>query len=221
MVFLRRCIQILLVLAAFWVGGLVWFTMSIPRTVPTQVAPADGIVVLTGGRGRLQPALDLLAQDIGKRLLITGVSVDVSDATLRENLVQGNRTQDLGFVPEVDKPPVLIDEATYDCCVDTGRLALDTRGNALEIKSWAAKRGYSRIVVVTDAYHMPRSMVELRQIAPELELKAYPVFMPHIKLKEWWAYQGTSQLLANEYNKYIASLVRARLVGSLQEATGT
>ena len=217
--FLRWSFRLFLFALVLWGGGFLWFTLTLPKQSPTQVSEADGIVVLTGGRGRLQIALDLLAQGKGQRLLISGVNVEISDQLLKDALAIGTQNSDLDTVGVTSGDPITLSPATYDCCVDTGRAALDTQGNAIEIAQWAGTLSYEKLLVVTGAYHMPRSMVELQQVAPDLDFIAYPVFTPNVKLERWWAYEGTARMLAGEYNKYVASLVRARLMGTALEMT--
>ncbi len=69
----------------------------------------------------------------------------------------------------------------------------------------------SHIRVVTAAYHMPRTMAEIRHYAPSLTLIAHPVYPDNVKIDRWWAYRGTAGVLATEYNKYVVSLIRLRL----------
>src|SRR3546814_20006513 len=56
----------------------------------------------------------------------------------------------------VDAPPSL-----FECCVDLGREAVDTRSNADETAKWVKRRGYRSIRLVTSAWHMPRARLEL------------------------------------------------------------
>src|SRR5471030_2548705 len=54
-------------------GGFCWFVLSIPSEEVTLDRKADGIVVLTGAAARIPDAIELLAAERGKRLLISGV----------------------------------------------------------------------------------------------------------------------------------------------------
>src|SRR5262245_59729738 len=103
--------------AVFWGALLYWFgfalfMVSLPRPSTAQTtAKADAIVALTGEGDRLTPAVQLLEQGGGKRLLITGVNKSTSKRDLKALLHGG---------------------ASFDCCADLGFAALDTRGNAEE-----------------------------------------------------------------------------------------
>ena len=57
------------------VGGFLQFTNKVTESVePTNIEPAEAIVALTGGSTRIASALELLQQNKGKRLLISGVN---------------------------------------------------------------------------------------------------------------------------------------------------
>ena len=55
------------------VCGFFWFVLQIPTEEIELDRKADGIVVLTGAAARIPDAIELLAAEHGKRLLITGV----------------------------------------------------------------------------------------------------------------------------------------------------
>src|ERR1700682_6559433 len=54
-------------------GGFFWCAWIMPNEEVTLDRNADGIVVLTGAASRIPDAIELLAMERGKRLLITGV----------------------------------------------------------------------------------------------------------------------------------------------------
>ena len=54
-------------------GGFFWFAMQISGEEVILDRKADGIVALTGAASRIPDAIELLAAERGKRLLITGV----------------------------------------------------------------------------------------------------------------------------------------------------
>lgn len=173
--------------ACLWLGGLFWFVSRI-RDEPTPFdTPADGIVVLTGGAERLNVALDLLKRGEAQRLLITGVHPETGPADLSENSIGSAEL--------------------FACCIDLGRSARNTRGNAQEAAEWAHERTYTQLIIVTADYHMPRALLEFRAAMPGSVLIAYPVRPPDIHLKDWWRYPGTTRLLASEYTKYLLAIV--------------
>lgn len=119
-------------------------------------AQADAIVALTGGSGlRIAAGINLVSEGRGARLLVSGVHPDVT----REDLIRLAGGS----------------ERVWDCCVDIGHVAETTRGNADETAAWAYERQYDRLIIVTSDYHMPRSMIVLRQAMPDVELVPWPV----------------------------------------------
>lgn len=145
------------------VGGLaVWMLIAFAdfiRDVNALTAPApvdaDGIVVVTGGSARIEVALQLLQDGAAQRLLISGVH-DTTDAA---TLVR--RTQ--------------ADPALFACCVDLDHAALDTAGNARETARWAQEHAFDSLLVVTSAYHIPRTTQEIARLLPGVELIPFPI----------------------------------------------
>ncbi|MCR9121453.1 MAG: YdcF family protein [Phyllobacteriaceae bacterium] len=149
---------------------------------------ADAIVVLTGGRARLEPAVTLLRQKRGARLLISGVDTDISDATLRRTLG--------------------IDADLFECCIDIDREALDTRGNAESSAAWARRNGYASLIVVTNDYHLPRSMLEMRSALPDVAIVPYPVVNTEADADDLAAFADRYRVLFGEYAKYLVARAR-------------
>ena len=172
-------------------GGFVWFYFSIANEEVQLERTADGIVVLTGAASRIPDAIELLAAERGKRLLITGVH----RATSAREIAR--------LTPLYGK--------FFSCCIDLDRSALNTFGNALETKRWAHQHNFTSLIVVTSNWHMPRAMAELAHQLPEVALIAYPVISEKVKTEPWWQYADTARLLFAEYLKYLFAHVRMRL----------
>lgn len=167
----------------------VLFISNLP-VAPAMQPRADGIVALTGGGERVDTAVGLFENGVGKRLLISGVAQETSKETLGKMSGGGPR---------------------FACCADIGYAAEDTHGNAAETANWARANHFDSLVVVTSRYHMPRAMQEFSAVLPDVSLIAYPVDQSSIDLGGWWRHPRTIQLLHREYMKYLASLVTTRL----------
>jgi len=70
------------------------------------------------------------------------------------------------------------------------------------------QQGFRSLRLVTAWYHMPRSLLELDRAMPEIEIIAHPVFPDETSQEYWWASRSTVVLLASEYGKYLAALLR-------------
>src|SRR5664279_6142959 len=67
-------------------AGFCWFVLTIPAEEVTLDRKADGIVALTGAAARIPDAIELLAAERGKRLLISCL-LYTSDAADEEDSV--------------------------------------------------------------------------------------------------------------------------------------
>ena len=175
-------------------AGFLFFAQSIER-LEIVPEPAEGVVALTGGKDRIGEAFELLVDGKAKRLLITGVNPSTKASELQRLVPHGDQ-----FFP---------------CCVDLGRAALDTRGNATETADWASKHGFRSLIVVTSTYHMPRTLIEFSRAMPGMKLVPFGVVSPNVKVEDWWSHAATRKLLLSEYVKYLNALIGGSLGGLL------
>ncbi|MGQ7791704.1 YdcF family protein [Faunimonas sp. B44] len=179
-----RLLSVVAVVAfSAFVGGFLVFADQVTNSRPPARPQADGIVALTGGAQRIEGAVDLLGRGSANRLLISGVYERTSPDAL------------------ADRTPKLA--ALLDCCVDIGYAAHDTKGNARETREWARVNGYDSLIVVTSAYHMPRSLAEMARELPNVRLVPFPIHTE--KLSGWYSNRQTLRLLLVEYTKYIVA----------------
>ncbi len=153
--------------------GFLLFGVTLAPPLPADARPTDAIVVITGGEGRIERGVDVLAQKKGKRLLIAGADPAVTKNDLVRRL-NGRRK-------------------LMDCCVDLGSESVDTRSNAEEARRWLAKNNYRTARLITSDWHMRRAAYEFdRQLDGKVAIvedavKSEPNFMT----------------LFAEYNKYL------------------
>ena len=165
--------RLLAFVAILYVLGFAFFAVTLGGPAPDDTPKVDAIVVITGGKGRIEHAARLLAQGEGKRLLIAGADPSVRKADLVHRL--GGKRK------------------LFDCCVDLGSESVDTRSNAEEAKRWIARRHYRSIRLVTSDWHMRRARYEFqRQLGGNVRIipdavRTEPNFMT----------------LFGEYNKYL------------------
>ncbi|RVI81779.1 YdcF family protein [Sinorhizobium meliloti] len=185
---LRRGFFVLLAFLTVFIAGFLQFADTVASLQPPATPKADAIVVLTGGFQRIDQAVDLLKLGAGKRLLISGVHPSTTRSQIRRNT---QSSADL-----------------FKCCVDIGHAAIDTIGNATETSLWIRNRGYRTILVVTNNYHMPRSLLELRRARPETEFIAYPVVNSDLKTTNWLRNPLVLKAILLEYGKYSVATLR-------------
>ena len=190
-----RTLAALFVVLLIWSSGLLAFAARVDRSTPAPDPPAaDGVVALTGGSAeRITAALQLLEAGKGKRLLISGVSRQVTRSELQTLM-------------GADKP-------IFDCCVDLGFNAANTVGNGRETADWARAKGYRTLILVTADYHMPRARLELKGAMPEASVIAYPVATGELRAGAWWKTEPEAQRMIVEYCKYLAVLARESVLG--------
>ena len=178
--------------------GFAWFLARVPGEDTALDRRAEGIVALTGGAARINDAIELLAAERGRRLLITGVNPTTHTAELAR------------LTPQYRK--------LFECCIDLDRSAMNTIGNAVETRRWARARGFRSLLVVTSAYHMPRAIAELAHELPDVTLIEFPVWTERQKSEPWWSNEATARLVISEYLKFVYAVVRMHVVPTREPA---
>lgn len=186
LLFFQLCFALLL-----WIIGFFWFFASILNEDIDEQTSTDAIVVLTGGTKRLQAGLELLADNKGRKLLISGV----------------NRGVDIEEILRTYQVP-----ARLTCCIEPGYSASDTTGNADETANWMNWEGFSSMRLVTSNYHMPRSLLEFKAVMPNVTIIPHPVVPDAMHAKGLSARWMTIRLVAREYTKYLLARLRLWIV---------
>jgi uncharacterized SAM-binding protein YcdF (DUF218 family) len=171
-----------------WLAGLGWFTVSSLMLRPDPSASTDAIVVLTGGKLRLEAGIELLAAGKARKLFVSGVNQQVD----RDELLRG-----FGQLPD-----------RVTCCVVLGHAADNTFGNARESAAWIREEGYRSLRLVTSWYHMRRSLLEFERAMPGIRILAHPVFAHRPDAERLWGWHGAILVVVEEYGKFLATLVR-------------
>lgn len=181
-----RLIWVIAIGSILWLTGLVLFTNIIPSTPPPTLRVTDGIVIFTGGKTRLNVALELFQQKQAQYLLVSGVNPD------------STFTQTVEQMPDHSR-------------ITLGYNAQDTLGNAEETATWAKARHIQTLRLITSNYHMPRSLLELRHLLPTVAIVPHPVVGKSFLQRKWWLNPQTLKLVVQEYNKFIFALLRRPL----------
>lgn len=185
---MRRGILVLSGIVLVWAIGLIVFIRTLPQPIGEAPAPADGVVVFTGAGTRITAGMDLLSSGAGARLLISGVNPEINRASI-EAMWTG-------------------EAALFECCVDLGLEARSTEGNAYEVRDWALTYGFSRLILVTSDYHMPRALRETRTSLANVEIAPYPVASGLRSAQGRPTSLTAARKLAVEYTKFLAVCVK-------------
>lgn len=140
----------------------------------------DAIVVLAGGRGRIEEGSRLYRENRSRWLFLIGVDPSVRKGDLfRER--KGERPGDGVYLEKVSR---------------------NTLENALYAKEIIARHNISSIKLITSRYHMKRATLIFRNVLPkDIAIYPHPVDTKNLK-EEWWNHRGSFRLLFSEFYKY-------------------
>lgn len=151
---LSRLFYLVFFICLIWSFFFAGFVNGLKNQAPSTKI-ADGLVVLTGGSGRIDEGFTLLSKGQGQRLLLSGVNQNLDFETIMRDIGQ--------------------DQTLKDCCVDAENLSTNTVSNAREAIVWARNHGYKSLILITSDYHMPRTLKIFEGVAGDIEIIPHPV----------------------------------------------
>ena len=122
-----------------------WWIILIFNIFPKKIYNSDNltvnndsaIIVLTGGKGRIEKGVELFEKELGKYLFISGV-FEESEFEIKSTLNSK-----------------LLDQS---CCLILDKNARNTFENAGEVKEWILRNSnINKLILVSSYYHLPRS----------------------------------------------------------------
>ena len=145
-----------------------------------SAAKADAIVVLAGGKGRVDEGVRLYREGRASYLFFIGV-----DPTVRKS--------DL-YRPQPGDPSaehVILEKASRN-----------TLENAMYGRDILLRQKVASILLITSRYHMKRSAILFRNALPkDVTIYPYPVDTKNLK-EAWWNHANSFHLLFSEFYKY-------------------
>ncbi len=177
--------RVIAAITLIWLAGFVAFAVTLPD--PSSAPRTDGIVVLTGGPGRVSRGLRVLAAGRAQRMLVSGV----------DPIVRRQEFEAVQAIPE----------HLSSCCIDLGKKARDTITNATEAAEWAKAHKYVSVRLVTSNWHMRRAAFEFSRAfdaRTEIVMDAVPASPGLVTMSV-------------EYNKYLARRVAAVAQDTLRQ----
>lgn len=167
---ITRFASLLLLLYAL---GFVVFAFTLGKPAAADAPPTDAAVVLTGGQGRIEHAIDVLRHHGAKRLLVSGTDPSVTKADIAR-LMAGS-------------------DKLLACCVDLGSESVDTRSNAEETGRWLEQHHFKSVRLITSDWHMRRARYEFGKVVGS----KYRVVTDAVRS------EPSFLTLFGEYNKYV------------------
>ena len=142
--------------------AFIWWLILLFNILPKKIYGVDefsktknsAIIVLTGGKGRINKGIELFDANYGQYLFISGVFKE-SELELKDDI---NRQ--------------LVNE---NCCVVYDKKAKNTKENALEVEKWLSENNnIERLILVSSYYHLPRSYIIFNKLISNIEIVLVP-----------------------------------------------
>lgn len=153
--------------------GFILFAFTLGKPAKSSAPATDAAVVLTGGPGRIEHAIDVLKNHKAQRLLVAGADPRVTKADLARR-IRGSKSW-------------------FGCCVDLGSESVDTRSNAEEAARWLANRNFHSLRLITNDWHMRRARYEFEKVLGS----RYALVTDAVRT------EPSLLTLFGEYNKYL------------------
>ncbi|MEE2695323.1 MAG: YdcF family protein [Pseudomonadota bacterium] len=154
--------------------------------LPTNYKLGDetAIIVLTGGKGRIEKGTELFDNGLGKYLFISGV-FKKSELEIRDEIIN-----------QIEK---------RECCIIYDENARNTFENAHEVKRWLErKNNLNNLILVTSYYHLPRSYIIFKNAIPDRNISLFPAEFNIRFDKEFFFH---ARLIISEYFKVIYTIL--------------
>lgn len=166
---IARFLSFLILLYAL---GFILFGVTLGRPANPD-EKTDATIVITGGAGRIEHGMEVLAEGLTRRVFIAGADPLVTKKDLID--VLGGRAR------------------LIRCCVDLGSESVDTRSNAEETQRWLARHKYKSVRLITSDWHMRRARYEFERVLDD----KYELVPDAVVTEPGFA------TLFSEYNKYL------------------
>ena len=186
--------NIFLILISIILVGFIWWIIFLfnilPKNYYSKTFPDSsydtGIVVLTGGKMRIERGMEILQKGYAEKMFISGVFMPSEIETK--------------FRIEKSKKDLL------DCCINFGAKAKNTIENAVEVNQWLSDNSeIIKIILITSYYHLPRSILMFeKKIDRNLEVFPVPA-VEKVNLLEQPFFH--IKLITSEYFKVIYTLL--------------
>ena len=160
---------------------------------------SSNIVILTGGTNRIKDGLNIInhfdkSKRIKFKILVSGTGKGFSKNSLIKQIGPN-------FNPKL-----------IECCIYLDSVSKNTLTNAIETSKWANRNDLKEFILITSNYHMPRAILEFKNVMPNHKIYTFPITPRKHNIKEWMRSYETFSLIFKEFCKYIVSNLRIKLL---------
>ena len=192
---------ILLKFFLFWsaaniVVGLIAFIILVKSNFSQEkilFQDTKSVVVATGGSNRILKGINLIEDNIERKMLITGVGKGISKIDIAKAINASKKQSNI-----------------LNCYVDLDLTAINTQGNAMEASEWLKKNDSKNSFLVTANYHMPRLILEFKRVNPKINLNIIPV-KPDLDPIDKMYLPNNFILISKEYLKFVITKSNLKL----------
>ena len=155
------------------------------------------IVILTGGTNRIKDGLNLIedfkkSKKINYRILVSGTGMGFTKSSLKKKLGPNFNSH------------------LIQCCIELDSVSKNTLTNASETFKWTSKNDIKEFILITSNYHMPRAILEFKNVMPNLKIYTYAITPKKHDIKNWLSSYQTFSLVFTEYCKFIIAGLRIK-----------
>ena len=158
---------------------------------------STNIVILTGGANRIKDGLKIIenfknSKIINYKILVSGTGMGFTKNSLKKKLGPNFNSQ------------------LIQCCIDLDDVSKNTLTNASETFKWTIRNNIKEFILITSNYHMPRAVLEFKNVMPNLEIYTYAITPTKHNIENWLSSYQTFSLVFTEYCKFIIAGLRIK-----------
>ena len=159
---------------------------------------SPNIVILTGGANRIKDGLKIIqdfnnSKNINYKILVSGTGMGFTKSSLKKKLGPNFNSH------------------LIQCCIDLDGISKNTVTNAHETFKWTSKNNIKEFLLITSNYHMPRAILEFKNVMPNLKIYTYAIIPKKHRIENWLSSYQTFSLVFKEYCKYILAILRIKI----------
>ena len=173
------------------------FTKKILSLTKYNNIESPNIVILTGGANRIKDGLKIIedfqnSKNINYKILVSGTGMGFTKGSLKKKLGPNFNSQ------------------LIQCCIDLDNVSKNTLTNASETFKWTNKNKIKEFILITSNYHMPRAILEFKNVMPNLKIYTYVITPKKHDIENWFSSYQTFSLVFKEYCKFIIAGLRIK-----------